>query len=93
MDHGQLSLLLEHEPVSAGFVVEQGASLTAYGQSMTLDLKSREADTQIIMDALLGGHVRTTWDDVFDQWYAGTIDHIHVGDVTSLADMQEKRIV
>ncbi len=94
LDHGQVSLLLEFEPVSAGFVVEMGNELIAYGQSFTLNLNSRESDTQVIRDALSEGRMRFYWDDVTDHWVAGTFDHIPTGDVvTDLAAMQAKRIV
>ena len=94
LDHGQVSLLLEDEPVSAGFVVEMGNELIAYGQSITLNLDSRDSDTQTMLDALAEGRMRSMWDEVTDSWVAGTIDHIPMGDVISdLAGLQEKRII
>lgn len=93
LDHSQVALLLADEPISAGFVVEMDNELIAYGQSISLNMKSREEDTQIIQDALFDGNVRSKLDEVTDHWFVGNIDHISMGETSSFDDMIIKRLI
>jgi len=70
LDHSQIALLLEGEPVSAGFIYVRDGLVIAYGESVSLDLAARPQDTVIIQEALIGETVGTYWDDTCDRWFA-----------------------
>ena len=76
LEHRELALLLEDEPVSAGFVTTDGVKLITYSQSITLALKSRETDSDVMNAALEDRTLQGAWDNVTDHWYAGNITHI-----------------
>lgn len=48
MTHASMSLRFSGHTVSAGFVAFDDGKLLAYGESVGLDLESREEDTQLI---------------------------------------------
>ena len=94
LDHSQLSLLLPEEPVSAGFISLEGGKLIAYGQSITLAMRSREQDSEIIQAALDEGAMKFQWDDLCDRYFAGNIDHITMGeDVLNIEALITKEVL
>jgi len=93
LQHDDISLLLEFPPIAAGFVIEMGGELIAYGQSITLDLDCRAEDSAIIQTALKEGRIRGMWDDICDHWAVGTIDHLPMPDQETMETLQAKRVI
>lgn len=93
LDHQNISLLLEFPPIAAGFVMEHGGELVAYGFSTSLDMDSREQDTAIIVTALQEGRLRGMWDDICDHWAVGNIDHLPMPELETMETLQQKRVI
>jgi len=96
LDHGQIALLLEGEPVSAGFIYVRDGLVEAYGESMTLELSAHPRDTEIIRAALVGQAVGTYWDDICDRWFATNQDNKMLGErhgPETLESLIEKKVL
>jgi hypothetical protein len=52
LTHADMALQLNINPISAGFVKFDGNEIMAFGESVSLQLKSRQEDSRIIREIL-----------------------------------------